>query len=50
MLNSDSYDYLNQYKGLDFLLRNYDIEHTFSIEDAVDDLARICFRNGGTLA
>lgn len=50
MANRDSYDYLHRYKGLDFLLRNYDIEHTFSIDDAVDDITRICLRNGGTLA
>lgn len=48
--NSDSYKYLNHYKGLDFLMRNYDIEHTFSIDDAVDDITRICHRNGGNFA
>ena len=50
MPNRESYNYLHRYKGLDFLLRNYDIEHTFSIDDAVDDITRICLRNGGTLA
>ena len=50
LLNSASYEYLYRYKGLDFLLRNYDIEHTFSIDDAVEDITRICQRNGGTLA
>ena len=28
----------------------YDIEHTFSIDEAVEDLTVICQRNGGALA
>lgn len=50
MLNSDSYKYLNRYKGIDFLFRNYDIEHTFSIDDAVDDALKVCQRNGGNIS
>jgi len=50
LLNGESYSYLERYKGLDFLIRNYDIEHTFSIDDAVDDITHICQRNGGALA
>ena len=48
--NQHAYRYLKTYKGTDFLREFYDIEHTFSIEDAVDDLTMICQRNGGTLA
>ncbi|MBP5366808.1 MAG: DUF3791 domain-containing protein [Bacteroidales bacterium] len=47
--NAQAYIYLNRYGGLDFLKKHYDIEHTFSIEDAVDDITRICHRNGGNL-
>ena len=48
--NQHAYQYLKTYKGTDFLRDFYDIEHTFSIEEAVDDMMRICQRNGGTLA
>lgn len=41
--------YLYQYKGIDFLKENYDIEHTLSLEDAVEDLELICKNNGGNL-
>ena len=50
LTNADAYKYLRQYKGLDFLTRHYGIEHTQSIEDAVEDCAIICKRHGGALA
>lgn len=43
----DAFEYLFLYKGIDFLKENYDIEHTLSIEDAIDDLILICRKNGG---
>ena len=43
----DAYIYLNCYKGIEFLKEFYDVEHTLSFEDALDDLATICRRNGG---
>jgi hypothetical protein len=48
--NQSAYLYLQQYKGTDFLRDYYDIEHTFSIDEAVDDLTMICQRNGGAIA
>jgi len=48
--NAQAYRYLSNYKALAFLLENYDVEHTQSIEDAVEDCARICQRHGGALA
>lgn len=47
--NSQAYKYLKHFEGLAFLDKHYHIEHTFSIDDAVDDLAVICNRNGGAL-
>ena len=41
--------YLDKYHGIQFLKENYEIEHTLSIEDAIDDLEIICRKNGGTL-
>ncbi len=46
----DAYCYLKEYKGLEFLREFYDVEHTLSFEDAVDDLAKICRNNGGAIA
>lgn len=42
-------NYLNRYKGIDFLVECYDIEHTLSFQDCVNDLTIICQRNGGAL-
>ena len=43
----EAFTYLYDYKGIEFIKENYDIEHTLSIEDAVDDLTMICRNNGG---
>ena len=50
LTNQSSYQYLRLYKGTDFLRDYYDIEHAFSIDEAVEDLTVICQRNGGALA
>lgn len=47
--NIEAYNYLKRYKGVEFLVDCYDIEHTLSIENAVDDLQHVCFNNGGKL-
>lgn len=44
-----SYNYLSFHKGLRFLSECYDVEHTFSMDDAVDDLTAVCQKNGGLL-
>ena len=45
----DSFNYLYTFKGINFLKEHYNIEHTLSIEDAVNDLTLICSKNGGTI-
>ena len=47
--NVEAFRYLSQLGGMNFLYRNYEIEHTQSIEDAVEDIATICMRHGGAL-
>lgn len=47
--NTEAYSYLRRYKGIDFLIDCYDAEHTLSIENAVEDLHRLCHNNGGKL-
>ncbi|SFW22496.1 DUF3791 domain-containing protein [Ruminococcus flavefaciens] len=45
----EAFNYLYKYKGIEFLKENYEIEHTLSLDDALDDLFIICRNNGGTL-
>ena len=47
---SQAYRYLFNYKAIDFLIRNYDIEHTLSFENVVDDVTVNCRSRGGALA
>lgn len=46
----EAFLYLEKYKGIDFLIEFYEIEHLQSIEDAVDDLVLYCKKNGGHLS
>ena len=50
LTNAKAYRYLRDFKGLEFLTKHYGIEHTLSIEDAVEDCAIVCYRHGGALA
>ena len=45
----EAYIYLSQNKGIEFLKEFYDVEHTLSFEDVLDDLISICRKNGGTV-
>ena len=49
LTHPDAFDYLERYKGLEFLERHYEAEHTLSFRDAVSELEIICKRNGGRL-
>ena len=43
----EAFTYLYDFKGIEFIKEHYDIEHTLSIDDAVDDLTLVCRNNGG---
>lgn len=45
-----AYRYLDSFKGIDFVDKFYNVEHTQSFEDVVEDLALYCRKNGGQLA
>lgn len=47
--NFHAYQYLKKYKAIRFLIDYYDIEHTLSIDEAIEDCVNICQRNGGSL-
>lgn len=42
-------NYIARFKGIDFLTEFYDVEHTLSFNDCVDDLTVVCQNHGGTL-
>jgi len=44
-----AFNYLRDYKGLDFYFNHYNILHTLSFEDNIDDLIQVCLNNGGNL-
>jgi len=45
----DSYNYLNNYGGINFLDRHYEFEHCENPLITLDTLLRICKREGGNL-
>lgn len=45
----DAFHYLFQYKSIEFLKENYDIEHTLDFETVLENLGILCRRNGGML-
>ena len=45
-----AYRYLNRYKAIDFLDEHYNIAHTQSFEDMVQNMAGYCQRHGGELS
>ena len=49
LTSRDSYLYLRDYKGIDFLMENYEAEHTVSLDDVIEDLKQICIKNGGDI-
>ena len=49
MHSQNAFFYLHKYKGIDFIRENYEIEHTLSLDDAVEDMEIICQNNGGEI-
>lgn len=45
----EAFRFLFEYKAIEFIKENYDIEHTLSLDDALDDMLMICRKNGGML-
>lgn len=41
--------YLSDFKGIRFLDEYYQAEHLLSLDDALDDLVKICQKNGGNI-
>ena len=49
LTNAQAYRYLERFKGLDFVNRFYNVEHTLPFQDVVEDLTAYCQRKGGAL-
>ena len=45
----EAYIYIADHGGIHFLKEHYDVEHTLSFDEAIDDLEAICAQNGGGL-
>jgi hypothetical protein len=48
--SKEAFSYLSEYNGIGFIKENYEIEHTLSIDDAIDDMIIVCKNNGGNLS
>lgn len=44
-----AFQFLFRNKGISFLKENYDVEHTLSFEEVIEDLMLICKKNGGSI-
>ena len=44
-----AFQYLDRFKGMEFLVNFYPTLHLQSLDDTVDDLIIMCKKNGGTL-
>lgn len=49
LTNGQAANYLAKFGGIDFLDEFYEIEHTLSFADCIEDLTTICRHNGGNL-
>jgi hypothetical protein len=45
----EAFNYLNQYKGIEFLIDCYEAEHILSLDDVVDDLTLVCKNHEGMI-
>ncbi len=45
----EAFRYLLAFKGIEFLRDFYDVEHTLSFDNVVEDLTQVCHRNGGVI-
>lgn len=49
LTRKEACNYLSRFRGLEFSINNYEVEHQLSLQDCVDDMAAICRKNGGAL-
>ena len=49
LTEKQAFDYLCNHGAMDFLVEFYDVEHTLSFEDAINDLTLVSQQNGGKI-
>lgn len=50
MNNTSAFNYLRQFKAIEFLIKYYNYAHTQSFDTIIDEISSYCKRNGGQLA
>lgn len=50
LTKKEACNYLSRFKGLDFSIRNYQVEHQLSLQECVEDMVAVCQRNGGAVS
>lgn len=45
----EAFQYLFQFKGIEFIKENYEVEHLLSLDAVVEDLFILCKRNGDAM-
>jgi hypothetical protein len=45
----DALNYIMEHKGMEYILKFYEVLHTLSFREVVNDITTICFRNGGNI-
>lgn len=45
-----AYNYIREYRGLEYYFKHYNVLHTLSFEENVEDLIQVCANHGGHLA
>lgn len=44
-----AYNYIREYQGLEYYFKHYNILHTLSFEENVEDMLQVCANHGGQL-
>lgn len=44
-----AYNYMREHHGLEYYFKHYNILHTLSFEENVEDMLQVCANNGGSL-
>ena len=47
--SKQAFSFLYNFKAIEFIKENYEIEHTLSFDEVIDDCIIICRNNGGVL-
>lgn len=49
LTDSEAFRYMKRFGGINLVIEHYDIMHTLSMNDTIDDMSAFCRRFGGKL-